>query len=218
MAGFDGAWFDELRTLTEPRIAQVPKEAFRPTIGELRAYDIRALGNRFVMVIDDLIRRLAHTRYPMSGKFRVQERHIYTFTEGHAFKRQWNIAFTAGEDSSEDTARIGLGFRFIRHFDSGAIYEYGDLLMKVAQHKKEFDTAFATLGNYVERPDGLFIHGPLSDEVLSNEYQPDFEHDWRFYGRCLRGSDFTDRQILQTPDLFEREVLRVFETIRQARF
>src|ERR1700733_3605329 len=204
MAGFDWAWFDELRTLTEPRIARVPKEAFRPTIGEVRAYDSRALSDRFVRVIDDLIRGLARTDYPMSGRFRVEERHIYTFTDGHAFKRQWNIAFTAREDSSEDTARIGLGFRFIRNFDSGAIDEYGEFIMAVAQRRKDFDSLFAGLGNYIERPGGMFVTGPLSDEVLSNQHQPDFEDDWRFYGRCLRAGHSADREILESPDRFGR--------------
>jgi hypothetical protein len=38
------------------------------------------------------------------------EDHIFNFPEGRAFRKQWNIAFTAGETSENDTASIELGF------------------------------------------------------------------------------------------------------------
>jgi hypothetical protein len=213
MAGFDPKWFNQLRALSRDKVLRIQSPRMRPSVYELRNAGI--LRQTFVDVTDKFAKGLFKYNYPMSPEFRVHdERHIYTFPTGRSFKRQWNVGFYAGETASEDYMRIGLGFRLNRHYEPEGLDEFTDFLGAVVQRQKDFDRLMKGLGNYTEPT--FKKKGSLAQAVLAD--QPDFEDDWRFYGKRLRPLDRKDLRILSSIDLLAEECANIFDQIKQSGF
>ena len=185
----------------------------RPSVYELLKVGI--LSQTFVDVTDQFAKALFKYNYPLSPEFRVHDqRHIYTFPSGRSFKRQWNVGFYAGDSASEDYMRIGLGFRLNRHYEPEGLDEFTDFLGAVVQRQKDFDRLMKSLGNYTEPV--LKKGRSLAQAVLAD--QPDFEDDWRFYGKRLSPQDRKDVRILSSIDLLAEECANTFDQIKQSGF
>jgi hypothetical protein len=212
MAGFDAAWFDELRGVTDTRISVVQPAEFRPTVNELRIAGV--IGVVFSQTAIRVLQLLYKTPYQFDRDFRVMERHIFTFPSGRAFRKQWNIGFYADDQPSGDCARIGIGFRLRRELTPEGIDDYSDFVARALSRPGDFDSLFAGLGNYVENIPAT--GGSLATALRSDT--PDFDDDWRFFGKCLHASDSADRKILESEDLLAKEAVATFAKIQRAGF
>jgi hypothetical protein len=222
--GFDQAWFDELRQLTQPVLAAVaatPIEGYYPHVGELRVAG--SVGPRFYGETQQLIHRLVHTRYAMSADFKTTsqaERHIYNFPAGRSFRMQWNIGFYAGDSPDEDHARIGLGFRINMHQNEKGIDDFLYFANLVHGNQASFDQTFRALGPYSE-PESIFAGAAnlavaMVQDARGNRVS--WADDWRFYGRVLKRTDPLDVSILNSVPNFSTEAIRVFDLIRNSGF
>lgn len=212
--GFTHGWFDELRALDSATVAHVPPLPgnYRPTINQFGIAGM--VSHAFVETAEHVQRILYQTPYRFEAPFRVWERHLANFPAGRAFRKQWNIAFTAGTDSDDDCARIGIGFRLSRGQCHEGVDDYTDFVMAVGQRPQDFDITFAALGNYAEMPDALVV-APLSGQIL-NDPQLDLDDDWRFFGKCLNRA--AAGAVLDDVDLFVQEAINVFTAISHAGF
>lgn len=214
MAGFTTAWFDELRTLSAATVAGVPPLPgnYRPAIHQFSLAGV--VTQNFVAIADQLQRRLYNTAYRFEAPFRVWERHIANFPARRAFRKQWNIAFTAGAEAKGDCARIGIGFKLSRAQCHEGVDDYTDFVIAVGQRAQDFDNTFSALGNYAEMPNDLIA--TLLSGRIQNDPQLDLDDDWRFFGKCLRRP--ADSSVLDNVDHFAREAIDVFTRIRTAGF
>jgi hypothetical protein len=211
--GFDKEWFNELRQLSDQAIAVINPKSFRPTVDELVTHDL--VSNNFLNSTLELVKGLNKTKFPFSPLFRVYPGHICNFPRGKAFRKQWNIGFYAGDDPSQDCTRIGIGFSLNKEMSQQGIDEYVDFIEKIAEHPEKFDSTFHELGNYAE-PHHLLTQQPLSSTIIAD--QPNFNDDWRFFGKILVYSSEHDRSILNSIDMFIDESAAVFDHINQSGF
>ncbi|MCP4757147.1 MAG: hypothetical protein GY866_40305 [Proteobacteria bacterium] len=212
--GFDIDFFKELQKLTATAIAPVRPQAYRPTVKELFEDDL--VSKNFFDQTIELVKTLYHKskkKYHFAFEFRVYPQHILDFTKGMAFRRQMNIGFTAGNNEGEHTARIGLGFLLNYNAKPKGIDEYLHFLDKVKKNPADFDTTFSKLGSYGE-PESVFNPRLSASAVLKDS--PDYNDDWRFYGKQLNLRDHAD--ILTSIDSFVDEVIAVFEHIQHSGF
>jgi hypothetical protein len=138
---------------------------------------------------------------------------MFVFPRGTAYREQWNVAFSAGEDESTWVARIGVGFYWAVDFVE-AFGDYRRYQDRVRQNPDGFDRTFAAFGSYVEPPELRRL--PLSNFVINDD--PQDVPDWRFFGRLLRYADADDRAFLEDVGRFVREVIRVFDWIERSGF
>lgn len=203
---FDSGWFNELRQLSSGRLRETRArgiDGFVPHVGEL-CRD-RHITDHFLNETISFVRAMEGTHYRFDIFFRAYERHLVNFPKGRAFRKQWNIGFTAGDDLSGDFVRIGLGFRLSGHEGARGIEEYLEFREHVRNHREAFDRTFQPLGNYYEtvdwdpaRRDESDSHiGPLSLAVISDEPPLD---GWRFFGRRLWTRDPQDQTIIGSDD------------------
>jgi hypothetical protein len=212
MKAFDAAFFDELAALDDAAVAAVvPAQGYRPTVSDmLRAGRLtRSFADTSFDFVAALTRR-SRRRYVFDPDFRVYPFHIANFSAGRAFRRQFNVGFTAGGPYRERYARIGLGFRLARSLKPQGADDYSDFLMKILVDRGRFDASFAALGGYAE-PTEVF-RGPVTAEaVLASN--PDLTGDWRFFGRKLSAPEVEG---LGSIDAFADACIRVFDTIAAA--
>ena len=148
--GFDNVWFDELRNLSNEKISKAKingVQGYAPLLQELFGY--RLVSYHLLNEVDYLLSELEDTDYEFHPLgFRAEERHIYLFQNGRAFRQQWNIGFFAGEDPSEDYARIGLGFSLnLRLSDGKGREEYAYFTKKIRDNLDDFNILMHDIGN-----------------------------------------------------------------------
>jgi hypothetical protein len=223
---FDAGWFHELRGLSEEKL-QVTRERgiepLVPQVGELCRDEY--LSVRFVEETEHLVRLLDQTPYRFAAPFRAYERHIANFPKGRAFRKQWNIAFTAGEVPGDDHVRIGIGFR-LTEWDNDymtGIEEYLEFREQVRLRAAAFDGLFHGLGDYCEiddkRPsDPSAATSPgvgLSRIVIADNPWPEC---WRFFGRRLMVRNPKDHAVIRSHERLRDAAVDVFERIQRAGF
>jgi hypothetical protein len=221
---FDAAWFDELRGLSEGQLRETRElgiDGYVPHVGEL-CRDGHITG-RFLEETLRFVRVMTRTRYRFDAFFRAYERHVVNFPKGRAFRKQWNIAFTAGESPDEDYVRIGIGFRLSAHEEAPGIEEYLEFREQVRHRQAAFDQTFQALGNYYEfldwEPPGPSIAksaaGALSLIILAD--QPPLD-GWRFFGRCLWVHDPGDQAVIGSHERLRDALVDVYDRIQRAGF
>jgi hypothetical protein len=214
---FDSIWFDELRKLDEIEISKVTHpRGFRPAMDEL--YHAGVISQNFIIQTLNLVRALHKTRYPFDRQFVAYERHITNFPKGRAFRKQWNIGFTGGDAPEEDYIRIGIGFRLgLLGEESGqkGVDDYLDYKQRIIKNPSTFDHTFNLLGKFTE-PENLASSSSLAQSFLSDK--PNFNDDWRFFGKKLKFSNPEDRQKMLVIDELVKEAIRVFDHITKCGF
>ena len=182
---FDAAWFDELRGLSEDQIQKTHDlgiVGFVPNVDEL--YRDGHISSRFLEETRLFVRSMARTRYRFDTYFRAWARHLANFPKGRAFRKQWNIAFTAGDSPDQDYVRIGIGFSLSTFKEATGIEEYLEFREQVRLRQAAFDQAFQILGNYHEL-DSLTSEsasGALSPIIIADQPPSD---GWRLFGKRL---------------------------------
>lgn len=223
---FDASWFDELRGLSEEecRLTMMRGIAgYVPHVGELCRDGY--LSSRFVEDTERFVATMQTTPYKFAQFFRAYERHIVDFPKGRAFRKQWNIGFTAGSDPDEDHVRIGIGFRLVSsesEYTTG-VEEYLEFREQVRRRPADFDEITRSLGNYCEidgRPplDAAGVPeavGPISRVVI--EDQPGLDC-WRFFGKRLMVKDAGDKAIISSQERLRDVVSEVCGRIQRAGF
>lgn len=227
---FDAAWFDELRTVSEAKLRLVREngiEGFAPQVGELCRDE--HVSVRFVEETEHLIRLLDRTAFCFGAAFRAYERHVVAFPKGRAFRKQWNIGFTAGVRPDDDHVRIGIGFRLSDFWGdtwaddaTGGIEEYLLFREQARLRSAEFDALFEGLGGYYEidgRRSALDPAGGAKDRlsaiVVADNPWPEC---WRFFGRRLMVRDADDRAIIRSHERLRDVAIDVFDRIQRAGF
>lgn len=148
---FDTVWFNELRELSEDKLLETRElgiDGYVPHVGELCRDG--HITSRFLDETLKFVRIMNSTQYRFDTFFRAYERHVVNFPKGRAFRKQWNIAFTAGSSPEEDYVRIGIGFRLSAHEEAPGIVEYLEFREQVRRRQTVFDQTFKVLGNYYE--------------------------------------------------------------------
>jgi hypothetical protein len=221
---FDAAWFDELRGLSEDQLRETRElgiDGYVPHVGELCRDG--HITSRFLEETLHFVRIMARTRYRFDTFFRAYERHVVNFPKGRAFRKQWNIAFTAGDSPDEDYVRIGIGFRLSAHEEAPGIEEYLEFREQVRRRQAAFDQTFQVLGNFYEflnlEPPGPFISesaaGALSLIIIAD--QPPL-NGWRFFGRRLWVHDPQDQAVIGSHERLRDAVIDVCDRIQRAGF
>jgi len=186
-----------------------------PYIGEMCAYGMASVS--FYENTLNLVRGLEKTKYKFSPHFRANPGHIYNFPKKTAYRKQWNIGFSAYDDEQgklQYYARIGVGFDVRADIDN-SVDDYMNFLGRVKAKQHDFDCVFKKLGSYSE-PEEIFSGKPsLADGVLSDK---NWCNNWRFYGRILSCNSEDEKAILNDMDLFVKECVRVFSAIESAGF
>jgi hypothetical protein len=141
------------------------------------------------------------------------EHHVYTRSEGRAFRKQWNIGLSITEDPSRDYLRVGLGF-ILKAKDHRGWDDWADFYVLVQANQPAFDQLFAAhLGGlgYAE-PDTLM---PITAQRLL-QHVPNTDDDWVFVGQRLSWANEADLQILNDHPQFIDTCDKVFKRIRAA--
>ena len=207
--GFDNNFFDELRTLNETVISPITPEAYRPSVRELHTHN--RVSTKFLMTTTDFVKKLyqkSKHKYQFSFDFRVYPQHICNFSNKKSFRKQLNVGFSAGNVDIDDSVRIGLGFSINMNINQRGVDEYLDFLRNISRNPKKFDNTFSQLGNYAE-PSNIFSPTLNSTMVLNDT--PDYNDDWRFYGKLINFKK--NRNIFSSVDTFADEVIKVFDHI-----
>jgi hypothetical protein len=164
------------------------------------------------------------TPFQFDTYFRAYARHVVNFPKGRAFRKQWNIAFTAGDGPGDDHVRIGLGFSLSANEEKGrGIEEYLQFRERVGHQHATFDKTFQALGNYYEflndEPPAPSVSaspmGDLSPIIIADE--PPLI-GWRFFGRRLWVHDPKDQAIIGSHEKLREAVIDVCTRIQQAGF
>lgn len=217
---FDELFFDELRCMTEARIAPVAPLGYRlrPTVPELKGNGI--VSDAFSSVTTEFVRELSirsRGEYSFDPQFRAYPQHIANFSLRRAFRKQLNVGFSAGTDRSKDYVRIGLGFRIDQRFKDEGYMDYWEFQKEVQRDQTSFDNTFTALGNYFEYWDEPNAADPWSHWPLDSSWvvadQPGSDA-WRFFGKVLFWS--SHNEIVSDCHLFVEEVERVFDQIKGA--
>ncbi|MDM8555042.1 hypothetical protein QUF75_09965 [Desulfococcaceae bacterium HSG7] len=209
---FDINFFNELSTLTPATIAPITPQAYRASVEEL--YLNSRVSRDFFMTTVEFVKKLyqkSNHRYHFAIGFRVYPEHICNFSKGKAFRKQFNVGFSAGNNESEHCARIGLGFSLNRSEKQAGIDDYLNFLQDVRLNPKKFDYTFSQWGNYGEP---INIFSPTASSTLVLNDTPNYNDDWRFYGKLLCLKD--NYAILSSVDNFVDEAIKVFNHIRNS--
>lgn len=217
---FDADWFNELRMISENRLREMREagiDGYVPHVGELRR-DGHVTG-RFLYETLQFVRLMRETPYCLDTFFRCYEQHVVNFPRGRAFRKQWNIAFTAEDDADKDHLRIGLGFRLSA--DTPGIVEYLEFRDQVSRQPAVFDRAFQTLGNYYEfwdaEPEGLINDNANTLSRLVINDGPSL-NGWRFFGKRLWVRHPQTQEVLSSHERLRDTAIAVFGEIQRAGF
>jgi hypothetical protein len=221
---FDAAWFDELRGLSEDQLRETRElgiDGYVPHVGELCRDG--HITSRFLEETLRFVRIMARTRYRFDTFFRAYERHVVNFPKGRAFRKQWNIAFTAGESPDEDYVRIGIGFRLSSHEEAPGIEEYLEFREQVRRRQAVFDQTFQAFGDYYEfldlEPEGPYIcenaPGALSTIIINDE--PPL-NGWRFFGKRLWFCEPESQVVISSHERLRDALVDVYDRIQRAGF
>jgi hypothetical protein len=216
--GFDRAWFEELPGLSQAKVDLTKVKGiwrYVPNVGELLRDG--HISDGFYLQTTDLVDALAKTRYSMDPLFRAGERHIYDFPKGRAYKKQWNVGFTAGATDRDDFARIGICFELSGEHTQG-VDDYLSLKLQLQKRASDFDRVFGALGGYTEPDSFKRVPGNPSLAAAVTEDAVARLPDYRFFGKRLSYSSDADRAILHDTTLFAREAVRVFQVIERSGF
>ena len=221
---FDAAWFNELRGISINKLQETRENGisgYVPHVGELcRAGHVTG---RFLDETLKFIRIMSKTRYHFATFFRGYERHILNYPRGRSFRKQWNIAFTAGDSPVEDYVRIGVGFRLSAHEAAHGILEYLEYRDLVSLNKRVFNQTFRDLGNYYEflnlEPPGPFTCENTDDDLSSYiiDDQPPL-NGWRFFGTRLMTHNEKDNEMINSHSKLKDFIIDTFNTIQEAGF
>ena len=210
---FNQEFFDELRCINQSDLGAIIPGSIRPRVSELKAAGL--VTPNFAAVLEILVRKLHKKRKSLAfnADFVAYPGHICTFPDGLAFRRQLNTGFFAGDTPDNDGIRFGLGFSINKNFSQTGVDEYTDFLVKVVSAPENFDEFIEKVGGYAE-PDLMHTVSPMSLSITENT--PDYDGDWRFFGRYLSWRN--DRDIVSDMELLVEEMIKVFELIAGYRF
>jgi hypothetical protein len=220
---FDSSWFNELRALSDVEIRDTRARgiaAYVPNVGEICGAG--HLSASFENETASFVRSMAGTPYALDQLFRGYPRHVVNFPRGRAFRRQWNIGLTAGDQADDDYVRIGIGFR-LSNTDQRGIDEYLDFRREVGRRPAVFDAVFHGLGNFYQflgfQPPGQSVSacaaGNLSTVVIADRPPLD---GWRFFGRCLWFRDPQDQAVIGSHQRLRDAFVDVCDRIQRAGF
>lgn len=221
---FDTAWFEELRSLTEGQIRETRERGivgYVPRVGELCRDG--HVTREFLNETRDFVHMMNSTHYPFAEYFRAYPQHVVNFPNGRAFRKQWNIAFTAGDSRDEDQVRIGIGFRLSPNPTPNAeagVMEYFEFREQVRERQADFNQTFRALGNYYEIENSeRSVSGSetnaLSDIVIADEPERD---EWRFFGRRLWIRDPQNEAVVSSHERLRDTMIDIYDRIRDAGF
>jgi len=210
---FDNDFFDELRGINQSDLGATIPDSIRPKVSELDSAGLVTKG--FSVLLEKLTKKLYAKKKTLTfnADFIVYPRHICTFPYGLAFRRQLNVGFYAGDTHEDDCIRFGLGFPINKNFSQKGVDEYTDFLVKVVSAPQSFDEFFDKVGSYAE-PDEMSVVSPMSLSI--RQHTPDFEDDWRFFGRLLTYRN--DADIICNMDNLVVEMVRIFDLISTCRY
>jgi hypothetical protein len=224
--GFDQAWFNELRGLSDAKLALTRTrgiEGYVSHIGELRLdHQVSSQFYDETMAFVGALRQIQYGRF--HDFFRAYPCHVVNFPRGKAFHQQWNIGLTAGKAPQDDEVRLGVGFRWNiqQPFSASALYEYLAFQQKVHAQIATFDQLFAQLGNYYEQVDVdlgtqtcMTAPGPLS-AIVMGDIPP--QNAWRFFGTRLRCHNPQDMAVISDHARLCNRLITVCDAIRHAGF
>ena len=219
---FDADWFNELRMVSENRLRETREsgiDGYVPHVGELCRDG--HVTNRFLDETLQFVRLMLRTSYRLDTFFRCYEQHVVNFPKGRAFRKQWNIAFTATDDADKDHLRIGLGFRLSAYEDAPGIPEYFEFREQVRKQPTAFDRAFQTLGNYYEFWDSetdksINDNASTLSPVVINDEPP--LNGWRFFGKRLWVHHPQTQDVLSSHERLRDTAISAFAEIQRAGF
>jgi hypothetical protein len=214
---FDAEWFDELRGITADRLARTRDQGiarYVPNVGELHRDG--HITERFLVETQRFV-HMFRTPYQFDELFRAYPQHLANWPPRRAFRKQWNIGFTAGPNHGGDYVRLGIGFRLSARPEVGedSILDYVRFQEQVRNHRAAFDSAFEPLGNYWEFYPERGFATRLSDMVIADN--PPLE-SWRFFGRCLSAGKAEDVAVIGSHELFRDAAVGVFSHIQATGF
>ena len=166
---------------------------------------------------------MLNTPYRFDTFFRAYEQHMVNFPKGRAFRKQWNIAFTAGENPDGDYLRIGLGFRLSHYEHAPSIEEYLEFREQVRRQSTGFDAAFQALGNYYEFWDSEVPEIAITENadnalslVVINDDPP--LNGWRFFGKRLWVCEPQNQTVINSHEGLRETAIAIFDRIQRAGF
>jgi hypothetical protein len=221
---FDAQWFDELRGISADNLQMTRVRGIRGyvlDVGEL--CEAGYITSRFLEETRNFVRLMSTSSYRFDRLFCAYERHIANFPRSRAFRKQWNIAFTAGAGPNDDYVRIGVGFRLSAHEETRGIEEYLEFRQQVSHQQAGFDRTFQALGNYYEF-ENLEPSGPsicqnavgLLSAIIIADVPP--LNGWRFFGSRLWTHDPQDQAVIGSHERLRDAVVDVFNQIQGSGF
>jgi len=209
----DSDFFEELRNINQSDLGSIVTDSIRPKVSELRSGG--QVSYKFPYALESLVKKLHQKRSSLAfnADFIAYPRHICSFPNGRAFRRQLNIGIFAGETVDDDGIRFGFGFSINRALCRSGVDEFNNFMMKIITSRNHFDRFFCEIGGYAE-PEMLRQLSPMSKSIL--QQAPDLDGDWRFFGRWLSWRD--NEYIICNIDLLVDEMIRVFDLIEKSKY
>lgn len=214
---FDKRWFDALATLTEDKLKRVSTRPRRvPSVENLLEEDLVDPG--FAEPLDEFVRELADRGHRLGTRIRTEPKHVYTYPQGTAYKRQKNVGFY-GTDSPR--IRIGVGLRLEERSSESGLEQLEAFLRPIAENPQAFDDLYDRLGGYSELMSEGWYPPDVDPERPSakfTERRPGTKGDWMFYGAQLHREDPADRWVLSDVSRVAGFAAEVFEVIERTPF
>lgn len=218
--GFDAAWFNELRKLSQNIINQVPPSPGKiyPDMSDLQADHVLSgyfNNQQFFQELILLSSYLRSAKYKFYRYFKIPtncEKHIINFPEGRACLGQWNIGFSADGDPKDGCVRVGIGFRTNEARVIGSHGEYQNYVNKIKINQLGFNNLFTGQLGYSE-PASLFSSTNHAQKVINDYPNVNRFDDWRFFGRIFYLNNPSDQAILNNTQQFSQVAVSIFSQI-----
>jgi len=214
--GFTSEWFEQLSTVNGTVLENVIPSRYQPTVEEV-IEQTDSLKTSFLNPLHDFVEGLHKRKHQLSFRFRVEDRHVYTYPKNRAFREQLNVGFYSREQA---WMRIGVGYRRVQNSDKG-----GDDLMKfraALENKGErFDTLIRSFRRPYLEPTSVSFQSPSTsilrcingDGTARREFP-----EWLFWGTKLDFFHEEDREILASTSKLVDHVADTFNEIDQSPF
>jgi hypothetical protein len=223
---FDAEWFNELRGLSQERLQQtrargIDQDHLVPHVGDL--CEDGHVSARFLNETTSFVQIMLTQGYRFNDFFRAYPRHIVNWPSGRAFRKPWNIGFTAAGGPDDDHVRIGIGFRLSRHENDKGIEDYLLFQQDVQRRSAQFDEGYRATDSYYELwseiPPAAWQSGEapagLSAIIIGDQCPLD---GWRFFGRRLCVRNPGDNVIIGSHERLRDAAVEVYNAIKAAGF
>jgi hypothetical protein len=222
---FDAGWFQELRGLSQDRLQRtrargIDQDHLVPHVGDL--CEDGHISGRFLDETTSFVQIMLTQGYRFNAFFRAYPRHVANWPPGRAFRKQWNIGFTAVDGPDDDYVRSGIGFRLSPLNDKG-VDDYLSFQEDVRRRPAQFDQTFQALGgcyeSYSDNPPAAWKSGEvpagLSAIIIGDQCPLD---GWRFFGKRLLVPKTGGNAIVSSHELLRDEAVEVYTRIKAAGF